>query len=250
MSSRTFDDETVMAFADGELDAGEAARVRAAMAGDDLLRARIRAFEASRRVVRHALAPLAELPLPPALEVAVRVTARRAGVLEAVVPLSRATAVASWRRVTKARWALPLAASLALVLGGLGGYGVGRDGGSTSTEAVSATLTFEPMAAAFDELTAGEQRSVDGGEVRLVGSFRTASGLLCREAQWSGVASAYVVVACHGEAGWRPRFVQATAPRGYAPASGDEALDLWLDEVGVGPTLTPEAERLVLDTLR
>ena len=57
MSEPLFSDETLMAYADGELDAAAAARVAAAAEHDPNVRARIDSFRRSREVVRDAIAP-------------------------------------------------------------------------------------------------------------------------------------------------------------------------------------------------
>ena len=63
----TVSEETLIAWADGELEAGDRARVDAAMAADASLRARAEAHAALRRRAAAAYAPVADEPLPQGL---------------------------------------------------------------------------------------------------------------------------------------------------------------------------------------
>jgi anti-sigma factor RsiW len=60
-------DETLAAYADGELERGEAAQVAAAVAADPALAAKIEAHRALRSRLAAHYAPLAEQPMPPHL---------------------------------------------------------------------------------------------------------------------------------------------------------------------------------------
>ncbi|MGO4838860.1 anti-sigma factor, partial [Rhizobiaceae sp. 2RAB30] len=122
-----FDDETLMAFADGELDAAATAAVEAAMETDDDLVARVAVFMESRGQASAALRPLLDEPVPETLIQSVRQMvdrSRQNAALQTgdsapgnVVTLHPRPANGYARRL------LPLAASLsAIIVAGAGGY--------------------------------------------------------------------------------------------------------------------------------
>ena len=100
---RTYTDEQLMAYADGELPAAEVQAIAAAAAADPELAQRIERFAATRRVLHDAFAPTLEEPVPARLLEALASPERK------VVPL---------RRITPASWVpMALAASIALAVG-------------------------------------------------------------------------------------------------------------------------------------
>ena len=72
MTRQEVTDEMLMAFADGELDDTEMARIAGAIDADPTLAARVDAFLQSRALSKAALGPLLAEPVPKALEDAVR----------------------------------------------------------------------------------------------------------------------------------------------------------------------------------
>jgi anti-sigma factor RsiW len=106
-----FDDETLMAYADGALDAPAAQRVAKATRADAALAARVETFRRTAALARAALAPVVDEPVPARLVAAVRET--KAGNVVALKPRSV---------VFRRPLATAVAASFALflVLGGAG----------------------------------------------------------------------------------------------------------------------------------
>ncbi len=98
---RPITEEDLHAHVDGLLNAERAATVQAYLAAHPEVAGRIAAYAADRQGLRDALQPLAEAPIPPALDVRRMVEARRRG---------------------ESIWRLPLAASLALAVGLGGGW--------------------------------------------------------------------------------------------------------------------------------
>jgi anti-sigma factor RsiW len=64
-------DELIMAFVDGELDAGAAARVRTAVLNDEAIRHKHEIYRATRAVIARSFAPIATEPVPERLKRAV-----------------------------------------------------------------------------------------------------------------------------------------------------------------------------------
>ncbi|MCM0019014.1 MAG: hypothetical protein NBV67_03390 [Tagaea sp.] len=109
------DDETLMAWCDGELDADAAARVADRVAKDPGLAARARAFRRSAELARAALAPILAEPVPARLLAAVQAPAKTARIV-ALRPRAPRKALG---------WALAASVALAAVLGA-GGVFTGR----------------------------------------------------------------------------------------------------------------------------
>jgi len=124
---RRFDDETLVAFVDGELDEASARDVAAAVAADAGLAARVEAFRQSAVMVQAAFARVIDEPVPERLLLAARGATETEGVAAAetdrtgkVVPFRRRSAIPRWI-------ALPIAASVAtLVIGAGAGYWAAR----------------------------------------------------------------------------------------------------------------------------
>lgn len=216
--------EEIMAFVDGEADEVLRARVEAAMAEDVALAARVKAQSALRQRLRSHFDPIIAEPVPEAWtamiaaatqEPAARgetpveaVGARAAEVIDiAEARAARRREQAPARRLgTRAFGGLALAASLALaVFVGLQWHHA--PGGAGSNEDLA--LASPDLARRLDTQLASAQ---DGAPVRMLGSFRRASGDFCRV--FSGAASSGI--ACKGETGWR---IQALMPGGQAQAS-------------------------------
>jgi len=70
-------DELIMAFADDELDARQALRVRHAVDNDDAIRAKLEVFLCTRTLLSHAFDAVLDEPIPERLERAVRNGARK-----------------------------------------------------------------------------------------------------------------------------------------------------------------------------
>ncbi|MGE0716683.1 MAG: hypothetical protein AB7P02_14680 [Alphaproteobacteria bacterium] len=147
---RRFDDETLMAFVDGELDAGTADAVTRAVAADADVAARVRAYQESAIVVRAAFADAVDEPVPDRL-----IRAARGGApMPAAAPAATDNVVAFRRRTMVRRWmALPIAASLVALFVGAGGgyYWAGKGGrGIVPAESTAVTGLVDNLAGYYD----------------------------------------------------------------------------------------------------
>lgn len=246
MPREIYDDETLMAYADGVLDEETSARIDAAIAADADLADRVAGLAAARDAVRTLHDPLSDLPVPPELTDRIRAMAAAAEKPKAtVVDLSERrnrTKGAPPRERPRRFWPMALVASLAAVL-------------VLPVAALIANRTSEPVALALgapiapevagvlDRLPSGETEAVDGlGRVEMIASFKSPDGTLCREFSADGPGS-LVAVACRGDAGWRVAFaVETTQGSGYAPAGALAALDAYLSANSAGEPLSAEAE--------
>lgn len=241
----TFDDITLMAYADGALDAETAREVARAEAADPAIATRIAAFRDSRA----AFAGMAPEPVPAALNASVAALIAAARAEEAgatnVVPLAR--------RSSAAPRALPLwqgavAAGLALVVGLTAGAWLRPQGAAPGLD--MAILADPGLAEALDTVASGARQVLpSGGTLSPIGTFTTAEGEVCREFEYDGTDGGTIVsVACRDDGAWDMRLAIAASAGAdsYAPASSLDTLDAWLTATGAGAPLGPEEEAAVL----
>jgi hypothetical protein len=221
--------ERLAAYADGELDAIEAAAIAAEIARNPDLQAQLAAHLALRAKLASHFAPVAAEPVPARLRDLLEAPPPAAG---DVVDLAAARGRVRSPVRSLPRWALwagpALAASLVLGLfavlpGGDDGYAQGALAG-----ALDAQLAEAPPA---------------GGDIRILLSFRDRSGRFCRGyAQGAGAG-----VACRDARGWRLHGTH----EGSAATTGDyrqagsaaEALMAQVQDMAEGPALDAAQER-------
>lgn len=245
MNKMDFDDETLMAFADGELDAVRSLALEEALATDDALAERLAVFLDSRQLVGDAMKPLIDEPVPAELLASVGRMAEEAR-QQAAAPKDN---VVSFRQrpqqrvqPSARRWLMPIAASLLAVITGVVGFTAGRMG-------VSETGTASEISAALDRETSGKDLPLDtsGTVLRVVATFRDDRGELCREYELKQPARSTLTVACRQDGGWETRLALTTPQAdGYVPASSQETIDAYLASIHAGSPLSPEEEREAL----
>lgn len=237
MTPKRLDDELLMAYADGELDAARAAEVEAALADDPDARRTLEMFLRSGALVRHAFdRPLRE-PVPERLREAVR-----SGLAQAP-----AVSLSLHRDITQRgrgwRLALPAAASVALAIGLSLGWWMGGHGDAGPLLASAGTPAVQE---ALERLPTGRTTGLaQGGRAALIATFRDQQGSVCREIELSRGAEAVLAVACRLPTGtWWTEAVAvlpAVAPgTGYEPADAGAGLAHRLAGI-IGPTTPVEA---------
>ncbi|WP_342241468.1 anti-sigma factor family protein [Inquilinus sp. OTU3971] len=253
MIAREFDDRTLMAFADGELDDETAAAVEKAMETDDDLAGRVALFLDTRARAKESLQPLLDEPVPEALGQSVRRMvdeAKQRGVSRDEGAAHVAAPGAAGGRalpLRQRRWIVPLAASVAAIAFGVGGYLAGVGTGDAPQGLSVAGLGSPALSEALGRVASGEDSVLagSGDRIRAVASFRDANGVLCREFEVDTAAGSSVVsVACRADGAWSVRFAVVAPVRdgGYAPASSMEALDAYLASAGAHEPLSREDE--------
>lgn len=248
MGAKVYDDETLMAFADGVLDDRECAEIEAALAVDPVLAARVAGLAEARVAVRDLYAPLADLPVPPAL--AARV-AEMAADAERRAPASAPANVVdlAGRRDRRSffRRVLPAvaAASVAALVAGPLGYALAPDAEPDGL-AIGAPVP-KSVAATLDRLPSGSTSALAGfGALQAIATFHDGDGHLCREFELDGSGD-LVAVACRTDGAWRVTFaVETRLADGYVPAGASAALEAYLAAESAGEPLTPEAEAKAL----
>lgn len=256
-------DEMLMAYADDALDPADRARVEAHIATDADARAIVEMFRKTSALAHDAFAAPLSQPAPDALvqailksPVEVRPKARPSTAAPAggdVVDL------ASRRRSPRVAdtWRLPIAASLALLVGLGAGYLANR--GTPARDgyqlALGAVDKSGPLADALERTPSG---STTGRHV-VVATFRDKQDRACREIELLETAQPrrpeVAAVACRGRDGtWTVEGaarVAAAAPAGKAmePSGVAErdALDGLLNMLGAKPVLSPAEERALIE---
>lgn len=252
MTEHGFSDEILMAFADGELSPGESEPIERALEMDETLALRVEAFMNTRLKSQEALKPLLDEAVPEALhrqvEGLITADAERA---ENVVPFPQHRPVAP---VSTPRWAVPLAASVALVVGVASGYWLGLTDPDGRDGLQAANLGSPGVVQALREVASGKEKDLDSNErFRAIASYKDTNGDLCREFEVDHPDNSTVVaVACNIENTWKVQFtvVAGQNTEGYAPASSLEALNAYLTAVGASDPLSEAAERSALQALK
>lgn len=206
----TFSDETLMAYADDELDPGTRAAVEAAMASDPEIARRVARHSALRKRIHSAFDRILDEPVPPRLLAPVRGGPADPPGGE-VVPLRRRQA----RQRTWPQWTA-LAASLivGVIVGGLAMLRARAPAviAMTGGQAVAAGA----LARALSDQLAGSPGTASS--VRIGVSFRSKSGEFCRTFVLRRPA-ALAGLACRTADGWQLGVLaRASSPGG---GSGD-----------------------------
>lgn len=251
MTEQEFNDETLVAFADGELDDATAARLEDALEKDEALAARLAVFLDSRIAVASALQPLIHEPVPDALTAAVQQMAENAKIPKTTMDdnvvafhQKQATSAPPGRKT----WLMPIAASLVAVIAGVGGFLVGREIGPPPAPNVNTAVS-----AALDRELSGRDVALgpSGDSLHVISSFRDERGDLCREYELRRPTGNTISIACREDGAWMTRLA-LSAPRtdGYTPASAQETIDAYLTSIHAGAPLSPEEEEKALAELR
>ncbi len=245
MTEHDFDDETLMAFADGELDEATSVRLEAALAADEALAERLAVFFESRQLVADALKPLIDEPVPEALLQSVRRMAEEAkdgaSAGSNVVPLRpKHRPVNRW---TEHRWVLPLAASIVAVITGVVGFTVGRNLDPATMDSSA------QIAAVLDREASGRDVALgtSGETLHVIATFRDKNGSLCREYELKQPSKSTLSIACRQDQTWVTQLALTSARAvGYVPASSQEMIDSYLSSIEAGAPMSLEEERGIL----
>ena len=235
-----FSEETLMAYADGELDPATRAALETAMAADAGLAQRVAQHRALRTRLRAAFDPVLDEPLPKRLIESVHGAPAQRPAAK-VIPLRRAAA---------RRWSWPQLGALAasLILGALlgplllhlpagGGAIVTRDGQMLASGVLARALT--------EQLASSQPPAAP---VQIGVSFRARDGAYCRSFLLRE-QRALAGVACREHDAWRLEVLaqaqaEPSAAAGFKPAGSalPPSVARTLDELRAGEPLDAGAE--------
>jgi len=236
----TFSEETLSAYADGEVDAATRAALEAALATDPQLAQRVAHQRALRARVRDAFTPVLEEPVPERLLASVRGAA----------PGQRTGQVVPLRQRPRARWSWPQWGAMAasLIVGVLLGPVLLRLAAPPAPLETSGgrVLASGVLARALSQQLASTQPP--GAPVAIGVSFRARSGGYCRTFVLRATQS-LAGLACRAGPAWQVEaLAQSEAPGaaggGYARAASalPPAVARTLDELIAGEPLDAAAE--------
>ena len=236
----TFDEQTVAAYVDGELDAAARTLVETAARADPDLAARLKAQQDLKALLAGHYAPVVEEPVPERLLETVR---RRAPASAEVVNL--ATRRPSAPQGGKPPLRLPVWAGMAACL--VVGLTVGRLSQRPSAIALNGgadqpLVAAGPLARALD----GQLAAETSGPIRIGLSFRDRAGVYCRTFQPNG-REGLAGLACREDSGWRLRVASpvATQASSYRTAGSETppAVLSAVDDMIDGAPLDARGER-------
>ena len=258
-------DEMLLALADGELEKATADALHARVMAEPELAERFALFVESRALLEGAGS--SDQAVPPHLLAAIRAGdgarpgRRGLAVIEGGATLAAPAPAVSPRSLPRRPgWQPPLAACIALLIGGIAGYRIGSE--TPGNPAPSGVALFQSARAALDTAlgssASGSSTSwphgAAGGSITLVSSHRLGDGTLCREYTLASAAQGadrWKGIDCRVEGRWRTELVIATPSSGggYRPASGDSAADAFLQDRNAESPLAPAAEAELLNAL-
>ncbi len=229
------------AFADGELEPEEAARVVMHLADCPADQAVVDGIMAMNATLARACEGPMHQPVPPAIRAAIFGPPAAAS---SARPARLRRLLTGWRVMVGAgALAAALAVAAAILL--------------SPADAPMLTLgplePRSPMSEALDELASGQTRLVEKNtELGILASFAVQGGY-CREfSLHHDIRPDLVALACNDAGGWHVAALQpASTPSsssGYAPAGGDgdNPIGAYLDTRGAGLAMAPEEEAEVL----
>ena len=228
-----YDDEMLMAYVDGELDAKRSAEIAAAVEKEPALARRVEQQRAQRAKISGAFAKVLDQPVPDRLTRAAQ--ANRGNVLKFPARPARAPA-APWRA---REWA---AMAASLLLGAVISWRLLETGGAPIVAGEGALVAHGELALALDRQLASEQR---GGEPVLIGlTVRTRDGNYCRSFVLRGAKT--TSLACHVGSDWQvPVTDTSLIPSGEMQQASSVAPAILraIEARGDGAVLDAEAER-------
>jgi len=236
----TFDDQTIMAYVDGECDAVTVRRIEKAMISDTDLTDRIGKARALRAIVAAHYAPVASEEIPDRLTAMLAPAAPDVDTSFAARKAGREQAKQQRRSFGLAQWG---AMAATLVLGVVvGQYGLNGDPESPFAQQGGALVASGPLENALDRQLASTQ--ADDSDFRIGLTFRARTGAVCRSFTGEAVSG----IGCREGQQWK---MVSTLPGGiqgdYRQASSN-AINAVAAELMVEGPMDADAERKSLES--
>jgi hypothetical protein len=220
----TVSDETLMAYADGEVDAATRAIIEAAMREDPEVRRRIAEHRALREAMQGSFSAVLDEPVPQRLIDAAR--GQSAAPAGNVVDLARARRAAASQSPVDLRSWRPAAMAASLLVGvALGYLGLHSANPLVNTSSSGELLAGAGLAQALSHQLSEDRSS---GLVAITGlSFRAKTGDYCRTFSWAGSHSSSGL-ACREGDGWKIKVLAQSPPAAanssnFRPAASADA---------------------------
>lgn len=244
-------DELLSAYIDDALSAQERERVAAAVAADPALAERVAALNQVDAMLRSASARIDAQPMPAAVEALLRAPSAASDTVVPFTPRRREMPAFN-------RFAVPIAASVALAIGLFGG----RSLAPVAPQEAPVIAAIAPGSGLHRLLETGRSGSVRPVAANVTAdvkySFQTSDGDYCRELDITDEARLIRAVACREPEGdaaapeWRIRLASVQRATGKADgyqtaAAGDDAaFDGAVTSIMSGDALSPDDERRLI----
>lgn len=248
-----FNDEELMAYADGELAPERSARLAAALPERPDLARRVAMFARVGAIAGESVRSRMNEPVPDDLRASVEAMLRKSAPASATItPLRPRKAAPAGPFGT---WSMPIAASFAALIAGVLGYWLASGGAPGAGYYQVAGIADPELAAILSKLPSGEKARLGAGEeVSMISSFYRGDQALCREFTIARPEKGdHLAVACRNAGAWSIDLALRTGGGGadaYQPASSAEAVDAFLNALGAGPAIEGQAEVDALDKNR
>ncbi len=273
-NTQPLDDALLMAYADGQLDAPERARIDSQLSSNPSLQAKIDAFRRSAELAQqHWSEPAPAVPL--ALQNAVQemiAKAQASQAPEAIKPaaLPLATPAPSdlrQRPAANSSWYAMVATVACVAVGTLAYFAGAQQLGSGQQLATNngAAIVLTADASQLTQWQKHMSNAPSGvllpltsdspsQQLKILATVKDAQGRLCREFSLSDAARNTQGVACHkpgSQQNWQLQFaaLMPIEANGYTPASSAAVLDAFVNSLGAGASLNAEEERKALDAV-
>ncbi len=216
-------DEILSAYIDGETDPATTAEIDKALEADASLVARIEALRGNDALLRDAFSET----------LAARPFALSEPEVQNVVSFRKRAMPAMHRPM----WGAIAACLAFLLVGGAGGYFLRGAPASApfTVESNGSVVASNELAGAISRARGGVSEPVAGGTMRVVLSFKSASGFPCRQFEVSRADAGWTAIACRRNDTWNVAAVVAKGG-GATPfqtaAGPDEALSKVADDLG------------------
>jgi hypothetical protein len=234
----TISDETLMAFADGELDGPARAAVELALRADPQLEKRVAEHRALRRRIQLAYSAELSEPVPERLLAAASRTPKMssANVVNFQDARDAMARSAAGARPLKSWWRPAGSIAASLIIGFGLGYGIWHQSSPFSRSAGGALVANAQLAEALSRQLAADQSPASAVQIGI--SFLARSGDYCRTFSLSGTVSP-AGVACHHGREWQ---IQTLTQSG---AAGDARAPFRTAASGMSPAILKAVEEQI-----
>ena len=249
-------EEKLMAFVDGELSAEEAEGVKRELETNEQYQRKVNEFKQTRQLLNDAYSDILQEPVPQKFldMLAPPCEQQTKTQTENIVDLSvqRKAKFTSFRPMQQ----VAIAASVALVIGGLVGHQMGSGQSDITHQLAQADAGFvvvgNPLHQALESTpsnTIYAAASAGGDFIKPIMSFKSTDDRYCREFEINADSSISVGVACRSNEQWQVEVLLAAGQRpagsvDYQPASGfsEAALTAVLDNLWSGDAFDAQQE--------
>jgi len=249
-----FTEEQLSAYLDGELPDELMASIKAAITDDPKIAERVSALNMANQSVKAAYGDIADEPIP--AEILALLDDKSATTKE-----RRNDNVVLFRTrlntFSVSKWAAPLAATLAMMIGitvGRGTLLTSDNNGALYAQLTGTITTSSPLYDVLESRPSAVEVRFDKGSniaIKPTLTFQTVDGQYCREFQAQSEASALRGVACRNETTWQILTLNQAeryGGEGYQTASGADAaiVDQVIDTIISGDPLSSVDENILI----